>query len=410
MTKTTPIYLITGYLGSGKTTLIKNLLQNKEQYKIAVIVNDIGEINIDASLISKGGKLSNTANDINDTVIPLSNGCICCSLQTDLLNQILELLKQKKYDYIFIEASGICEPIPIAQSIMYLSGPEDISQGSTPPLCKLSSIVAVVDANRLATEFASGKALLENKSTSANTDYPESFADITGLLVQQIEFCSLILLNKTELVSSEQLSLIKQIIYTLQPHATIIETNYCNMDLKYLLTTPAFDFETVFQSAGWVKILDSHDKAHHHEHECKDPHCHHHSHHSSSHTEEFGISTFVYYRRQPFDRVKLDTFAAHWPKNVIRSKGMVWFSDDNIGAYVLEQAGSQVTASFGGNWLASGEDFEIEEAFAADPLVKENWDDTVGDRMVKLVLIGIHMDKEKISALLDQCLTTPTDC
>lgn len=417
-----PVTLLTGYLGAGKTTLLNYVLNNQQGYKVAVIVNDIGEVNIDASLIEKGGQITDTGKK-KDSVIPLSNGCICCSLKTDLINQIIEIVKQEKFDYILIEASGICEPIPIAQSIAYLDGSNSRNAG----LCRLDNIIAVTDALRLVDEFASGNSLLKK-------DLDEE--DIESLLVQQIEFCNTILINKVDMVSPENLSKVKAVIRVLQPDAKMIETNYGKVDLSEVLNTNRFDFEKVFESAGWVQILkgedektlhhddaddddhaDDHDHHEEHEHDHHDEHehehhdghhCHEHHHAAGEgHTEEYGVASFVYTRRKPFNRMKLDDLASNWPRNIIRCKGMVWLSDDNQGAMVFETAGKQVSAGYGGDWLATASKAERKRAFADDPVIEKNWDPIVGDRETRLVIIGQHLDIAKITEMLDNCLDEP---
>ncbi len=426
----TPVTLLTGYLGAGKTTLLNYILNNQKGYKVAVIVNDIGEVNIDAELIARGAGI---VEEDKDSIIPLENGCICCSLKTDLMEQIISLTKQKKFDYILIEASGICEPVSIAQTVAALSG--ETGDRSIPAVARLDTVVAVVDAARLVTEFGGGNSLLKK-------DIEEH--DIEALLVQQIEFCNVILVNKTDLVKPEELEQVKKVVRTLQPHAKIIETQKGVVDLSEVLGTNKFDFEKTFETAGWVEILtefdnasaDEHEHKHEHEHECHHEHgehcdchdhehhhdhedhshcdhehghccCGHHHEHGHSHTEEFGISTFVYYRRKPFDRLKLDAFAENWPKDVIRSKGIMWLSDDNDSVFILEQAGRQITAGYSGDWAATLPKKQIEKIKNNDPEFKKNWDEIVGDRMIKLVFIGQHMDKEKICAELDKCLVDP---
>lgn len=401
--------------------MLNYILNNQKGYKVAVIVNDIGEVNIDAELIARGAGI---VEEDKDSIVPLENGCICCSLKTDLMEQIVSLTNQRKFDYILIEASGICEPVSIAQTISVLSG--ETGDKSIPAVARLDTIVAVVDAARLVTEFGGGNSLLKK-------DIEEH--DIEALLVQQIEFCNVILINKTDLVKPEDLEQVKKVVKTLQPHAKIIETQKGVVDLSEVLGTNLFDLEKTFETAGWVEILTDfensnqdheHDHHHHehdehcacHEHHDHDDHSHcdhehghcccaHHHQEGHSHTDEFGISTFVYYRRQPFDRLKLDSFAENWPKNVIRSKGIMWLSDDNESVFVLEQAGKQITAGYSGDWAATLPKKQIERLKNSDPEFSKNWDPVVGDRMIKLVFIGRHMDKEKIFEELDKCLVQP---
>lgn len=420
--KLIPVTLLTGYLGAGKTTLLNYVLNNQKGYKVAVIVNDIGEVNIDANLIEKGGSIVE-----KDSVVPLQNGCICCTLKTDLMEQIVSITKTQKFDYILIEASGICEPVPIAQTICALDGSAE-DQG-LPAIVRLDNIVAVVDALRLVSEFGGGDKLLdENKGEE----------DIANLLVQQIEFCNTILINKTDLVSPEELNKVKAVVKTLQPHAKIIETTKSQVELSEILDTKLFDFEKVYGTARWVTELESsenehddseehshhhehdhehhnheeHDHEHHHDHEdhshCDHEHgkccCGHHHDENHQHGDEYGISTFVYYRRRPFNRMKLELFAENWPESIIRAKGMMWFSDEDDGAYLFEQAGKQISASFAGIWVAAASSEQIEQAKSEDERIAKIWDDKVGDREIKLVFIGQHMDKEKICKDLDACL------
>lgn len=430
--KMVPITLLTGYLGSGKTTLINYILANQEGYRVAVIVNDIGEVNIDAELIAKGGVVTET----DDTLVPLTNGCICCNLQVDLMKQIADLIKTGKFDYILIEASGICEPIPIAQTITVLS--ESTEQYGLPKICRLDNIVSVVDALRLRDEFASGEKLEED-------DIDEE--DIENLIIQQIEFCNTIVLNKASEVTKDELNQIKAVIKKLQPSAEIIETDYAKVDLKKIIDTNAFDFEKASMSAGWVQeiekdVEEEEEEHHHHEHdedcdcdecehdhdhehdedcdcdECKHDHDdeekehkhkgHHHHHHHHDHdgtsSEEYGISSFVYYRRKAFNREKLEYFVEHFPKSIIRCKGIMWFSNEPDTSYVFEQAGSQITATDAGAWLATAPKEELEKIIEYNPEVLKDWDEEIGDRMIKLVFIGRKMDKEKIVSDLDKCL------
>lgn len=416
-----PVTLLTGYLGSGKTTLINHVLGNQEGYKCAVIVNDIGEINIDAELIQKTGVVTQQ----DENLVPLSNGCICCTLKVDLINQIAELIKSGKFDYILIEASGICEPLPIAQSIAVLEGDEE---EGTPAICRLDNIVTVVDALRMATEFGCGDNLLKD-------DVDEE--DIENLVIQQIEFCSTIILNKVDMVNEEQLGRVKAMIKTLQPKAKIIEANYGKVSVADILDTKLYNFEETAGSAGWAQAYDNDEKEehehehHHHHHNDEHEHHHHHDedhehhhhdhedhshcdhehghcccHHHGDDDEEYGISTFVYHRRRPFNQEKLQSFVNEWPKGVVRAKGILWFSDKDKRdyLYVFEQAGVQITATENGKWLAAFPKREQEKYFKQYPDIAEHWDEKYGDREVKLVFIGQHMDKQSIIDRLDNCL------
>lgn len=392
--KIVPITLLTGYLGSGKTTLINHILNNQEGYKVAVIVNDIGEVNIDADLIAKGGVVNQT----DDSLVPLQNGCICCTLKVDLMQQIVDLIKTGTFDYILIEASGICEPIPIAQTITVLS--DSTKQYGLPQICRLDNVVSVVDALRLATEFGCGDNLVKE-------DLDEE--DIENLIIQQIEFCNTIILNKVDEVSPEELARVKAIIKKLQPNADIIETNFGKVDVSELLNTNKFNFEQAATSAGWVAELESDveeddDDDDDHDHEEHEHHGHHHHHHEESEVEEYGISSFVYYRRKPLKVNKFENFLDEFPKSVIRAKGLIWLSDDDYMSYCFEQAGKQKTISEAGQWIATAPKSELKKILELNPDIQKIWDEAVGDRMTKIVFIGRDMDKKDIIAKLDDCL------
>lgn len=404
--KDVPVLLLTGYLGSGKTTLVNHILTNRKGIRFAVIVNDLGEVNIDASLIQKGGVVDQK----DDSLVALQNGCICCTLKTDLIDQIFELMKSEKFDYIVIEASGICEPEPIAQTVCSIPtfGEAYRKYG----ICRLDCIVTVVDALRFQSEFACGDSLTK-------ADIAED--DIENLIIQQVEFCNKILLNKASEVTPEELGRIRQIIKTIQPGAEIIECDYANIDLDQILNTRMFDFEKVATSAGWIRGIEGpveeeehhhhHDHEHedeyehhhdHHDHECGH---HHHHHHDEGEAEEYGISTFVYYRRRAFDINKFDYFVAkHWPKSVIRAKGVCYFSDNRDMSYLFEQAGKQKSIKEAGLWYATAPADELAELMKQEPGLMRDWDPEYGDRMQKIVFIGQKMDKEQIIKLLDNCL------
>ena len=410
--KITPITLLTGYLGAGKTTLMNHILTNQEGYKVAVIVNDIGEVNIDAKLIADGGFIQEKD---DGKVVPLSNGCICCTLKEDLMQQIVDILKTRKFDYIMIEASGICEPLPIAQTITLLAN--SMEQYGLPKMCRLDNIVTVVDSLRLASEFGCGEDLVKE-------DIDEE--DIENLIIEQIEFCNVIVLNKVDEVSEEQLNTVKAVIKKLQPNAKIIETNYAKVDVKEIMDTNNFDFEKIAGSAGWIQELEKddnednheeeheeheheHEHEHHHEHddEEENEHGHHHHHHEHNHeegeAEEYGISTFVYTSRKPFDVAKFEKYInEEFPKTIIRCKGLVWFKSDYDMSYLFEQAGKQFKLSESGYWLASAPKEDLDEIVKNDPDALKDWDDEVGDRMIKLVFIGRDMDKAKIIEELDE--------
>ncbi len=398
-----PILLLTGYLGSGKTTLVNRILSNKKGIRFAVIVNDIGEVNIDATLIQQGGVVGQS----DDSLVALQNGCICCTLKTDLMNQIVEIMKMDKFDYIVIEASGICEPEPIAQTICSMKSIGGVyTEFGTP---RLDCLVTVVDALRMADEFGCGESL-ERKNLEED--------DIENLIIQQIEFCNVILLNKASEVSPESLEKIKHIIREIQTKAQIIECDYADVDLEKLLDTNMFDYRQTESGAGWIRGLESdvHDEEHHHEeheeehdHHHEDHEEHHHHHHDHDHeggeVEEYGIGTFVYYRRPAFDLNKFDWFVnKKLPKSVIRAKGLCYFSDNTDMSCLFEQAGKQIMLREAGQWYATAPEEDLIRMMRQDPTIMKDWDAHYGDRMQKIVFIGQHMDKEQICKDLDECL------
>lgn len=415
--KEIPVLLLTGYLGSGKTTLLNKILANQKGIKFAVIVNDIGEVNIDAALIEQGGVVGKK----DDSLVALQNGCICCTLKMDLVEQLKEIVDMQKFDYIVIEASGICEPAPIAQTICSIPtlGPQYVKNG----VLRLDSIVTVVDALRMKDEFAGGDDLMKD-----NIDEE----DLASLVIQQIEFCNIILLNKAAEVEPKDLNKLKHIIKAIQPKAEIFECNYGDVDLDKIVNTRKFDWETVATSAGWILEIeaernedhhdhddddddDEHEHHHHdhddehehdeHEHHHHHDHDHHHHHDDEGEAEEYGIGTFVYYSRKPFDLGLFDDFVARkWPRDVVRAKGICYFADERDMCYVFEQAGKQKTVKQAGQWIATMPKDQLDELLAREEQLRKEWDDKVGDRMIKIVFIGQHLQKEAICKELDKCL------
>ena len=403
--KDVPVLLLTGYLGSGKTTLVNRILSNKKGIKFAVIVNDIGEVNIDANLIQQGG----VVNQKDDSLVALQNGCICCTLKMDLVEQLRDIVAEQRFDYIVIEASGICEPAPIAQTICSIPtlGPQFVSKG----VPRLDCIVTVVDALRMKDEFGGGDSL---QKSNLEED------DLENLVIQQIEFCNIILLNKASEVSAEEYAHLVEIIHAIQPKAVIMPCDYGDIDLDRILNTRMFNFNEVATSAAWINEIENHhgdeeEEEHHHEH---DEHCHHHDHdehehchhhhhdHEGGEVEEYGIGTFVYYRRKPFDMNFFDNFVAKlWPKSVIRAKGICWFKDQPDICYLFEQAGRQIGLKNAGQWYATMPEDELKPLLEREEGLRKDWDETYGDRMQKIVFIGQNMDKKTIKEQLDMCLT-----
>lgn len=413
--KETPVLLLTGYLGSGKTTLLNRILGNQKGIRFAVIVNDIGEVNIDADLIQQGGIVDQK----DDSLVALQNGCICCTLKMDLVEQLTDIMKMQRFDYIVIEASGICEPAPIAQTICSIPTMEPKYWANGLP--RLDCIVTVVDALRMKDEFGSGTSL--QKPNIAEED-------IENLVIQQIEFCNIVLLNKAAEVEPQELERIKQIVRALQPKAEIIECNYGDVDFDKILNTNLFDFDKVATSAAWIEAVegehhdddddddddeeeehehDEHDEHDEHSHDSHEHHQHHHHHHhDEGEAEEYGIGTYVYFARRPMKLGMFDDFVARlWPKNIIRAKGICWFKGEEDICYLFEQAGKQFSLKNCGQWYATMPKDQLERLMEAEPRVRADWDETYGDRMQKLVFIGQHMDKDMknfIKEMLDMCL------
>ena len=411
--KDLPVLLLTGYLGSGKTTLLNRILTNRKGIRFAVIVNDIGEVNIDADLIQQGGVVGKK----DDSLVALQNGCICCTLKMDLVEQLRDICAMQRFDYVVIEASGICEPEPIARTICSIPsiGIEYIKDG----MPKLDCIATVVDALRMQDEFSCGEGLLGGNIGEE---------DIENLVIQQIEFCNIVLLNKASMVTAEELGRIRSIIHTLHPEAEILECDYCDIELDKLLNTGLFNYQQISGSATWIKEVekahddhddddehhrdelheDDHELDHHHHDHDDDNHGHHHHHHhhdGEGEAEEYGIGTYVYYNRRPFDINKFDNFVAkHWPKGIIRAKGICYFDSDYDKCYLFEQAGKQVSMQDTGLWYATMPKDELAVMMIEDPTLARDWDPVYGDRMEKLVFIGQHLDKEAIKSALDACL------
>lgn len=394
-----PVLLLTGYLGSGKTTLLNRILNNASGIRFAVIVNDLGEVNIDAGLIQKGGVVGQPGDGADD-LVALQNGCICCTLRMDLIEQLTELARSGKFDYIVIEASGICEPAPIAQTIASIPALEaKYSDGTIP---RLDCICTVVDALRLRDEFGCGDSLQRK-------DLDEE--DIENLIIEQIEFCNIILLNKISEVSPKEAERIRAVIRAIQPDARIIDCDYCDVPLDDLLDTRLFNFEKVATSATWVKGIEgdlpaSDDLDHEHEHGHEHHHHHHHDHeHGEGEAEEYGVQTFVYYRRPPFDINRFDYVAAkEWPAEIIRCKGVIYFNSDRDMSYLFETAGRQKKLTQAGLWFATAPKDELEQLMQQEPGLVRDWDPEYGDRMIKLVIIGRNLDRREIEARLDACL------
>ena len=383
--KETPVLLLTGYLGSGKTTLLNRILANEKGIKFAVIVNDIGEVNIDARLIEDGGVVGQG----DDSLVALQNGCICCTLKMDLVKQLNDIINTQRFDYIVIEASGICEPAPIAQTVSTypkLIDAKLLKYGTA----RLDAIVTVVDALRMRDEFGLGDKLQEKHLDEE---------DLASLVIQQIEFCNIILLNKASEISKDELAHLKAVVRAIQPKAEIMECDYGNIELEKILNTQLFDFEKVATSATWIEAMQEEEHEHHHDHH------HEHHHHHEGEALEYGIETFVYYRRKPMSLAAFDEFVTtQWPKGVVRAKGMCYFADETETCYLFEQAGKQFNITNAGQWYATMPDDERNALLERNPQLKADWDNKYGDRMQKIVFIGQKLDREAIEAQLDKCL------
>jgi G3E family GTPase len=422
-----PVLLLTGYLGSGKTTLVNNILNNRKGLRFAVIVNDLGEVNIDADLIQQGGVVGQK----DESLVALQNGCICCTLKMDLIEQLSDIIAQHKFDYIVIEASGICEPEPIAQTICSMPTLEEKYTSNGLP--RLDCVVTVVDALRMQNDFG-GKDLVKGK-------FEED--DLENLIIQQIEFCNIVLINKASEVPEQELGRIRQLVHTLNPKARILTCDYGNVEFDQILHTHMFDFEKTATSATWVRVVedihdeddddlhihhhhhddddddehehhhdhdddDEHDEHHHHDHKEHEEHGHHHHHHHHDHdegeAEEYGISTFVYHSRKPFYLRRFDEFVSRLPKNVIRAKGVCYFREEYDTCYVFDQVGKQVSLRDAGQWYASMPPEDLQQFMIANPQILNDWDDLYGDRMQKLVFIGQKMDRDELIRQLDDCI------
>lgn len=383
--KETPVLLLTGYLGSGKTTLLNRILANEKGIKFAVIVNDIGEVNIDAQLIQDGGVVGQG----DDSLVALQNGCICCTLKMDLVKQLNDIINTQRFDYIVIEASGICEPAPIAQTVSTypkLIDAKLLKYGAA----RLDAIVTVVDALRMRDEFGLGDKLQEKHLDEE---------DLASLVIQQIEFCNIILLNKASEISKDELAHLKAVVRAIQPKAEIMECDYGNIELEKILNTQLFDFEKVATSATWIEAMQEEEHEHHHDHH------HEHHHHHEGEALEYGIETFVYYRRKPMSLTAFDEYVtSQWPKGIIRAKGMCYFADETETCYLFEQAGKQFNITNAGQWYATMPDDERNALLERNPQLKADWDNKYGDRMQKIVFIGQKLDRAAIEAQLDKCL------
>lgn len=376
--KKLPVTVLSGYLGAGKTTILNHILNNREGMKVAVIVNDLSEVNIDADLIQDIGGLSRT----DEKLVEMSNGCICCTLREDLLREVERLAKEQRFDYILIESTGVGEPVPVAQTFSYIDEEQGIDLTQ---YCKLDCMVTVVDAYRFWSDFSSGETLLDRKQAVAEDDVRE----VVDLLIDQIEFCDVLILNKCDLIDENELEELETVLRSLQPRAKFIRSNRGQVDPAEIMNTGLFDFLEASQSAGWIQEM------------MKD--------HHTPETEEYGISSFVYERTRPFHPERLMSWMSEWPEEIVRAKGIVWLATRNDMAQSISQAGPSIQFGPAGKWAAALSEAELKEVLLEDSSVAESWNEQYGDRVNKIVFIGLDLDRLVICSELDQCLLTENE-